>query len=331
MPLDIAAARAPRPTWVAWGQLMRISLAPSAIGDAWLGLLLGAGTLPLRPAALIPIAASLCVYCGGLALNDLVDREEDRRTRPGRPVPSGAVPLWGAWVLALVLLLAGPAIAALASPGAALAYAAVALIAVLYDVAGRGPLRGPVLLGLARAGNVAAAAVAAGALFNPDRLNVPPAAWTLAACYGLYVFAVSRLGRLEDDPSTAPGARPRTPLRAAAVLLALGPLVAIGLAAVDSVPKPGFGEYVAAFAGALVAVFGARALWREANARTLWTHAEVVRAMGIALRRLMVFTGASALVVGAAVGAPREGAQTALLILIGFPLSARLRRRFPPS
>ncbi len=73
---------------VAWGRLLRLSLAPSAAADALAGITIGAwGAFPLDARVLLSAAGSLCVFHGGMALNDWADREGDARTRPDRPIP----------------------------------------------------------------------------------------------------------------------------------------------------------------------------------------------------------------------------------------------------
>ena len=84
--------------------------------------------------------ASACLYSAGMVWNDYFDIEEDRRDRPYRPLPSGAVSLSRACVLAILLTLIGW-VAAVATgslggndPGPA-AYIATLLVAaiLIYD------------------------------------------------------------------------------------------------------------------------------------------------------------------------------------------------------
>ena len=63
------------------------------------------------------LAASLCLYAGGIALNDFFDRNLDAVERPERPIPSGIVPAITAGLLGFSLLLAGVAFAFRASSG----------------------------------------------------------------------------------------------------------------------------------------------------------------------------------------------------------------------
>ncbi len=77
---------------------------------------------------------------------------------------------------------------------------------------------------------------------------------------------------------------------------------------------------------ALIAAGGSFGLLRLAFRRGTWTPALVLSAMGMALRRLLIFTAALAM----ARGTP-HAFWAALLILGGYPISYGLRRLFPPS
>jgi len=304
-----------------WLRLLRISLFPSAAADAAAGLVYASGGFPADARAWWLVPASLGVYHGALALNDWNDREHDERTRPGRPIPSGAVSPRMALASGIALILSGVACAWLAAPSSALWMGGVAALAVLYDLAGRGAWRGPLLLGLCRAGNLGSGvfwALGAGtaAVVDPARAFAP------AAAYGLYVFVVSRLGRLEDgEDERAIGARPRALLATAGAILLLAPFAA----------PPGTSPSGLA-AACLLAACGAFGLARAAFVRRAWTRADVERAMGLALRRLLVASAGVALL-ALRPGAPSgwDGLLVAAAILLGFPIAHALRRAFPPS
>src|SRR5262245_12972329 len=105
---------------LALGRLLRISLAPSAAADVAAGTVLAAGAWPAGPRPFALMLASLCVYHGGMALNDWADREADARDGRPRPIPTGAISAGTALLLALVLLVLGPGIAFLVAPRAGL-------------------------------------------------------------------------------------------------------------------------------------------------------------------------------------------------------------------
>lgn len=312
----MTAGSAAAPRALAWGRLARLSLAPSAVADALAGVLLAAGGVwPGGGGPWLLVLASLGVYHGAMALNDWADREGDRRTRPDRPIPSGAVPAGQALVASVVLLALGVGAAALASPGAGLVAGAVAALAVLYDLAGRGPLAGPLLLGSCRAGNLSLGfALLGGEGARPAALAVP-------AVYGAYVVCVSCLARLEDDEDSRPlGRRPSRYLVAAAISLALLPL--LGPFVAPGGPHP------------LLAVPLALCWWSATRLAQLdpseagWTRAAVGRAAGGGLRRLLVFTAATALLHAPVGAAPWLVAGA---ILAGYPASRALRSVFPPT
>ncbi len=305
------------------GRLMRLSLAPSAVADVAAGVVFGAGFWPATLAPWLLIAASLCVYHGGLVLNDWADREHDRRTRPDRPIPSGAVPPHAAALLGFGLLAAGPWIALGADPHVAAIVGSVALLAATYDLGGRGPWLGPLLLALCRGGNLLAG-IWLGMRAAAPLAELPgdngAALFAVPALYGGYVFAVSRLGRMEDAEDDAPlGRRPARLLAVAAALLLSLPILPVPDVAWDQ-------RALSVTLATGIAGFGAFGLLRLAFRRWTWTRPRVMGAMGMALRRLLIFASATAMMRGGA-----AGVSVSLLILGGYPLSYALRRVFPPS
>jgi hypothetical protein len=140
--------------------------------------------------------------------------------------------------------------------------------------------------------------------------------------YALFVMRVSQLGRMEDgEDAGAPGGRPKALVFSAAITLVfLTMLPPVDLHA-DRI-----GGRLVCIAIALPAAFG---LFRLAVSRIEWTRADIERAMGMCLRRLLPFSAAIAAL------AWRPPAFDALIvsgaILAGYGVSARLRKVFPPS
>ncbi len=307
-----------------WGRLLRLSLLPSAAADVAAGWTLGAlGHWPGGAQPFLLILASLGVYHGNLALNDWADRAHDARTRPERPIPSGAIPARTALAAALGLQLAGVGLALAVRWELGLWMAVVSALAASYDLVGRGPWLGPVLLGLCRAGNLGAG-ILGGALTAEVPVSIATGA-AAAGLYGGYVFFVSRLGRLEDGEDDEPlGNRP------SALILALA-AVLLGLPALAFLDK----RFDPAHPGPWALVPWILVLWasvdlvrRAHRHRGRWTRPDVLGAMGAALRRLLVVTASIALVAGSAGPA---GPWVAAGILAGYPLAYSLRRAFPPS
>jgi len=320
-----------------WGRLVRLSLAPSAAADVAAGLVVGfGGAWPAQASAWWLVPASLGVYHGALALNDWNDRAHDARTRATRPLPSGAIAPNAALALGVALIVLGLVCAALARVESALWMSAVAACAALYDLRGRGAWLGPVLLGLCRAGNLGS-----GIFYASRELSHPPSLALFAPClaYGVYVFLVSRLGRMEDAEDAAPLARrPSALLIACALVIALVPFLSIG--AID----PSQDTWDLSLVALCVALAGAWGLVVLAIQTREWTRPQVERAMGLCLRRLLVFTAVVALtsfhldrIELVSEGRPVSPAAhvsalvVGIAILAGYPLAFGLRKLFPPS
>ncbi|WP_151770225.1 SCO3242 family prenyltransferase [Streptomyces abyssomicinicus] len=132
-----------------WAELLRLPALFTVPGDALAGAAAGGG----RPGArtLGAVAASLCLYSAGMALNDWADREEDARERPGRPLPSGRVAPGAALAAAGALTAAGLGCAALAGRRATAVAAPLAATVWAYDLWLKRTPFGPVAMGAARA------------------------------------------------------------------------------------------------------------------------------------------------------------------------------------
>ncbi len=86
--------------------LCRVSNLPTVWMNALAAVVLSGA--PVGPWTVVLLAASMSAfYCGGVCLNDIIDRESDAREQPFRPIPSGRVSLRGAWVTAVALFVAG--------------------------------------------------------------------------------------------------------------------------------------------------------------------------------------------------------------------------------
>src|SRR5439155_22927037 len=123
----------------------------TAVADSFAGLVLArqAGPVSGDP-GLWCIAASACLYLGGMALNDYFDREVDAVERPQRPIPSGTVPPAVAAGLGAALLAAGIALAGRAGIPAIMDAAVLALAILLYDGVLKGTAVGFLNMGVCR-------------------------------------------------------------------------------------------------------------------------------------------------------------------------------------
>ncbi|TAJ22128.1 MAG: transferase, partial [Planctomycetota bacterium] len=245
----------------AWGRLLRLSLAPSAVADVIAGHVAASGAW--RPAEWGALAvASLCLYHGGMALNDWSDRAHDARTRPERPIPSGAISAGAALGAALALLACGLVLAWSALPPGPRWIPCLLVGAIAaYDLAPRGAWSGPLLLGTCRGANLALGFAAAG----------PLQPWCAApiGLYAGYVVAVSRVGRHEDAAAAS------VELRALRLPLAACALCMLALAAAPPWPLEPARLWLARGAGLALAL---AALWplRALHARAALERREVM-------------------------------------------------------
>lgn len=285
-----------------WGRLLRLSNAPTILGDLAagyaLGVAFGGGEAfdPLGAAA--AALACLALYLGALVLNDLVDLEHDRATRPDRPLPAGKVRLSSARLAFGALVGATLFGAAFAPATVRVPILVLAVLAWGYDLLlKRSAFAGPLALGGCRALDLTIGVGLAGWPASPW-----PAALPIAS-YGAYVFALSALARTED-------ATPSPALARGALLLGALFFLAGPASIAPWVLAPGLAALLLSF----------RALdWT----RGPWTRARVGRSVGMLLRLLLVHDGLLAL----AAGEPWIGAA----ILALFPLARLLARRFPPT
>lgn len=264
------SAAAPRPL-LGTLRLLRVGTLFSPAADV-LAAACVAG-LPLDATVARAALASVCLYAAGMVWNDVADRRVDAAQRPERPLVRGDVPLAFALALGVALLAGG----ALLSP-CPLHHGLIAALVLAYDFGSkRAPLLGVLLMGSLRALNLGVGlALAPGA---------PPAVrealLVAAACYGVYIAAVTMLGIFEDVPNVRG--------RAVASLQTAPPLAALfALAVVQGGPWP---------APALFALPAALFLRRNTRMRA-WPQAEIRRSMGYLLLGTMLYTGGLALAGG---------------------------------
>ncbi|MCP4251444.1 MAG: UbiA family prenyltransferase [bacterium] len=171
---------------------IRVANAPTAAADALAGCLFAGGGASLGGPLLLLCCASICIYSGGMALNDVCDAPRDTRRRPERPIPAGHISRRNAAVVAATALAGGLAFAFLAGPGPGRVALGLIGAVVLYDVILKTTPLAPAFMGMCRALNLALGVSLAGPLIQPMVIYV-------AAMYWLYVAAVTVFARREDE------------------------------------------------------------------------------------------------------------------------------------
>ncbi|TDI71288.1 MAG: polyprenyltransferase [Bacteroidetes bacterium] len=110
--------------------------------------------LPWVNLGLIGIA-SMCLYAGGVVLNDFFDADLDQLERPERPIPTGQVSRFRAALMGGILLILGVVLAFLSDPISGWIALGVGVLVLLYDaITKKNNFLGPLNMGLCRGGNL---------------------------------------------------------------------------------------------------------------------------------------------------------------------------------
>ncbi len=99
---------------------------------------------------LLSVLASLCLYFGGMGLNDCFDFHEDSRSRNKRPLPGGELSLGRAWAISIGFMLIGVSISALIGFAAFIVAVTLATAIVLYDSKILTPVLSAIAMGACR-------------------------------------------------------------------------------------------------------------------------------------------------------------------------------------
>jgi 4-hydroxybenzoate polyprenyltransferase len=193
-------------------QLVRLPNVFTAGADSLAGWLLVGGSLA-EPTRWLPlVGASMALYAGGVALNDVFDYDIDLAERPGRPLPSGRVTRRFAARFGGGLLVLGPLLAALGGSRAAVLVASLLALAVLlYDGGVKRTALGPELMGACRGLNVLLG------MSRADDLG-GPAGWLVAGSLALFVAGVTWISRAETESGRTAGTMAGMALQDVAIL-----------------------------------------------------------------------------------------------------------------
>jgi 4-hydroxybenzoate polyprenyltransferase len=153
-------------------------LAGYAIADA-----LGTPGLPWL------LAATACLYGGGVVLNDFFDRDLDAIERPERPIPSGRVQATAAAALGGGLMVVGVLAASAVTVQALAVAAAIAACVLVYDSWAKRHALGPAAMGACRGLNLCLGMAAA-----PVGLL---GRWPLALVPFVYICSITAVSRGE--------------------------------------------------------------------------------------------------------------------------------------
>jgi 4-hydroxybenzoate polyprenyltransferase len=188
---------------------------PANLVTAGADILAGAVITGGRGRALVClVTASVCLYAGGVVLNDFFDRKLDAVERPERAIPSGRVPAIAAAILGFALLLLGVMVALQSSRTSAVLALLIAACILLYDIVAKPRAAGPFVMSSCRALNLLL-----GISIVPDRLST---FGFLALIPMVYIFAITTLSRGEVHGGSRSSARTTLILFGLVVLAVLG-------------------------------------------------------------------------------------------------------------
>jgi 4-hydroxybenzoate polyprenyltransferase len=205
-----------------FAQLVRLPNTFTAMADIVLAFLV---TLPMGarvgPFVCLLIASTL-LYWAGMVWNDYFDLDEDRRDRPGRPLPSGRIAVSTAVWLGLGLFGGGLLFALLADMQAqqqhfvSTSIAMSLIVAILlYDGALKETIMGPFAMGACRFLNI---------LLGLSVIGTFPPPWGLLIAFvvGMYISGVTLFARTEARVSNAADLKTAAAVMAGSLVLALG-------------------------------------------------------------------------------------------------------------
>jgi 4-hydroxybenzoate polyprenyltransferase len=172
-----------------WLRLARISNTPTVVSDTVAGAVLVSAAAGAGPVAVVAVAMAL-FYTAGMVLNDVMDLELDRRHRPERPLPSGAVSVRAAVAAVVGLFVVGEVLLALEGWEPALAGLGLIALIVAYDAWHKGNALSPVLMGACRAMVYVVAGLAIEGALNAEL-------WGAAALMLSYLVGLTQVAKAE--------------------------------------------------------------------------------------------------------------------------------------
>lgn len=306
------AGKGPPTKLRAWLQLMRVPNLFTVPGDplagACIAIACGAGVQPA--AVFFVVLSSMLLYIAGLLSNDYFDLEVDRRERPSRPLPSGAISPAAALAASVMLGVIGVAAAFLG--GRQAGWVALILFGAIafYNVAGkRIAFFGPLNMGLCRGLSLAMG----GAVAQPSTTCCPPVG-VAAAGLMIYIAGVTAIAARETEDMPL-GSRRWLPCAAVGLMFA-----GFYALAIPSREVPALGL------AASVALAGISFYWAWRCGRTLACPQTVIPPIvGALIRGLLPIQAAFAVL------AVPDGMAAGCLLLLLWPVSVRMGRRFYAS
>jgi len=172
-------------------QLIRVWNLPTALADSFCGYFIAAAEIDVLRAAGAMMVSAL-VYTAGMAWNDILDLERDRKLHPDRPLPSGRLRKKTASRFAAALMLAALITGLVMGTGIGHLVLLLIVLTLLYNTCSKhAGMLGCLNMGACRFVNMWLGIAAAGGAIS-DFLPYP-------ATLGIYVTAVTLLSLQEES------------------------------------------------------------------------------------------------------------------------------------
>ncbi len=191
------------PKFKAWLQLARISNLPTVFSNVLVGAAMASTShAPDWPRVLLTIAGASFFYIGGMALNDLMDRDIDRVERPQRPIPSGTLSVLEVGTFVALCFALGFGNIQLTAPFSLVPAIALIVSIILYNLLHKRWTGSLIFMGLCRAfvyfvGACAMAQPVPTEATYYEIISLPYDLFTAAALLALYIIALTLVAQKE--------------------------------------------------------------------------------------------------------------------------------------
>ncbi len=191
------------PKFNAWLQLARISNLPTVFSNVLVGAAMASTShVPDWPQVLLTISGASFFYIGGMALNDLMDRNIDRVERPQRPIPSGALSVLEVGTFVALCIALGFGLIQYTDPFSLVPAVALVASIISYNLLHKRWTGSLIFMGLCRAMVYFIGACAMAQPVPTDAtyyeiISIPFDLFTAAALLALYIIALTLVAQKE--------------------------------------------------------------------------------------------------------------------------------------
>jgi 4-hydroxybenzoate polyprenyltransferase len=187
---------------ISFFRLIRAPNVITSISNVCAGAFIGTSLQETTPdfwPLLILMTCSALIYANGIIWNDILDLEIDKKLRPKRPLPSGAIKVSTAIYISLVLGVLTIFLSSLISGTAVLLCLATMISAFLYDSWWKhNDWTGSIAMGLCRGLNLSIGfCVFASFSFHSEDPHMPEILF-FSVFHFIYIFAITYIGTMQE-------------------------------------------------------------------------------------------------------------------------------------